>query len=413
MKHKNRFLFPAILSVALVTGASVHAADKTWSTEDEGDGLWSNADNWGGATPLVNDTLIFGATDGTTTLTHDLPNTFSWAAGSLTGQTNFRTLGITFNSDAPAYTINGNGTGSTSLTVNGTITVNSASDITQTINSNVTATSGLTVTGAGNLTLAGNYNRLGTWQGPLTKNGTGVLTLSGNAGQNGLVTVREGTLRVASTGSITATSGITIGTASTSAVAEFNYNSSTALTRTITFAAGSSGGILSGSGTINTAVNVTTGNTLAIGNSPGQMNFANTLTLAGTTEMEIDGTAGAGVTGGHDFANLTGAGAAGVITYGGILLLDMGAIFSEGIYTWNLFDFASETGTFSTVALDGAYSGSLLDGDADGIWDLTDLDGNIWQFTESTGVLGLTAIPEPSAALLGSLGMLCLLRRRR
>ena len=243
--------------------------------------------------------------------------------------------------------------------------------------------------------------------GRIVKTGAGTMVLSATNTYANSTTIAGGKLTISSTGSINGTSGVTIGTASTSAAAEFNYNSSTALTQAVSFAAGSTGGTLSGNGTINQAVSVTSGNTLAIGNSVGQMNFGSTLALAGTTIMEIDGTAGAGLTGGNDFANVTGG-----LTYGGILTLDMGAIFSEGIYSWNLFDFGSETGTFSTVALDGAYTGSLLDGDADGIWNLIDGD-NSWVFTESTGVLGLTVIPEPSAALLGSLGMLCLLRRRR
>jgi hypothetical protein len=141
------------------------------------------------------------------------------------------------------------------------------------------------------------------------------------------------------------------------------------------------------------------------------MNFTNTVDLNGITIMEIDGTAGAGVAGGHDFVNLTGAGAAGVITYGGTLTLDIGNTFGVGTYSWNLFDFASETDTFATISLADQYSGSLVT-NGSGIWDLTD-GGNTWQFTESTGVLGLTVIPEPSAVLLGGLGVLALLRRRR
>lgn len=169
------------------------------------------------------------------------------------------------------------------------------------------------------------------------------------------------------------------------------------------------GATLGGVGTVGkTIVN----GTLAVGNSPGTMTFTNTLGLNGTTIMEIDGTAGAGVTGGHDFANLTGSGAAGVLTYGGSMTLDMGVIFGTGSYSWNLFDMASETGTFTTIALADQYSGSLLDDDLNGVWDLTS-GVNTWQFTESTGVLGLTVIPEPRAALLGGLGMLALLCRRR
>jgi autotransporter-associated beta strand protein len=242
----------------------------------------------------------------------------------------------------------------------------------------------------------------------LTKLGAGTMTLSGVNQYTGATIVKAGKLTVNSSGNINASSGVTIGTASTSATSEFNFNSSTALTKAVSFAAGSTGGTLSGSGTINQAVNVTTGNTLAIGNSVGTMNFASTLGLAGTTMMEIDGTAGAGLVGGHDFANVTGA-----ITYGGTLTLDLGATFGTGSYSWDLFNFAgADLGTFSTISLADQYSGNLMDADLNGIWDLTS-GSNTWQFTESTGVLGLTVIPEPGAALLGSLGLLALLRRRR
>jgi hypothetical protein len=94
------------------------------------------------------------------------------------------------------------------------------------------------------------------------------------------------------------------------------------------------------------------------------------------------------------------------------MTLDIGMIFGVGNYSFNLFDFESETGTFATITLADQYSGSFLDGDLNGVWDLTSGDST-WQFTESTGVLGLTVVPEPHAALLGGLGMLALLRRRR
>ena len=218
-----------------------------------------------------------------------------------------------------------------------------------------------------------------TGTGGITKNGAGTLTLSSTSSFSGATTVAGGTLVIS-------------GNISTSSLTTVN-----------------SGATLSGSGTVGAAV---INGTLAVGNSPGQMNFTNTVDLNGITVMEIDGSSGAGVAGGHDFINLTGAGAAGVLTYGGTLTLDIGTAFGVGSYSWNLFDFASETDTLATISLTDQYAGSLLDGDLNGIWDLTS-GGNSWQFTESTGVLGLTVIPEPSAALLGGLGVLALLRRRR
>ena len=234
----------------------------------------------------------------------------------------------------------------------------------------------------------------------LHKYGTGTQILTGTNTYSSSTVVGGGKLTISGTGSINNTTGISIG------AAEFNYNSSTALTQAVSFSG--TGGTLSGSGTINQAVSIPTGNTLLIGNSVGQMNFGSSLGLGGTTMMEIEGTVGAGLAGGHDFANVAGA-----LTYGGTLTLALGTTFGTGTYSWNLFDFAgADGGTFSTITLADQYSGSLLDGDSNGIWDLNS-GNNTWQFTESTGILGLTVIPEPSAALLGGLGMFCLLRRRR
>lgn len=214
----------------------------------------------------------------------------------------------------------------------------------------------------------------------LTKATAGTLILDGTNSYSGATNVTDGKLVV-------------------------NGNISTSSLTTV-----SSGATLGGSGTVGAAI---INGTLAPGNSPGTLAFTNTLSLNGATVMEIDGTAGAGVTNGHDFVNLTGSGALGVLTYGGALTLDMGVIFSGGSYSWNLFDFASETGTFGTVALADQYSGSLLDADLNGVWDLTS-GSNTWQFTQSTGALSLVVVPEPNAAMLvGGLGMLALLRRRR
>jgi autotransporter-associated beta strand protein len=258
---------------------------------------------------------------------------------------------------------------------------------------------------AGSLNLAGNVDSGATGNRLLELSGTSTdaNTISGS--------VSNGTATLAITKSGTGTWELSNATNSYTGATNVNGgklvvngNISTSSLTTV-----ASGATLAGSGTVGkTVIN----GTLAVGNSPGQMDFTDTLVLAGTTVMEIDGTLGAGVTGGHDFVNLTGAGAAGVLTYGGAMTLDIGVIFGTGTYSWNLFDMASETGTFATLSLGDQYSGSLMDADLNGIWDLTSGD-NTWQFTESTGELGLTVIPEPSAALLGGVGVLALLRRRR
>jgi autotransporter-associated beta strand protein len=214
----------------------------------------------------------------------------------------------------------------------------------------------------------------------LTKSGAGTMLLSGTNSYTGATNVTGGTLIV-------------------------NGNISTSSLTTVAI-----GATLGGSGSVGATI---VNGTFAPGNSPGTLTITDTLGLNGVTVMEIDGNNGAGVTGGHDFVNLTGAGAAGALTYGGALTLDMGTIFTTGSYSWDLFDMASETGTFATIALADPYSGNLLDADLDGVWDLTS-GSNTWQFTESTGVLGLTVVPEPNAAaIIGGFGVLALLRRRR
>ena len=273
-----------------------------------------------------------------------------------------------------------------------------------------------TIAGNGSSTIrsdAGSLNIVGNVDSGAT--GNRILELSGNSTGNNTIngsisngTATQLTITKSGTGNWTLSNGTNTYTGPTNVNGGklvVNGNISTSSLTTV-----ASGATLAGSGTVGkTIIN----GTLAVGNSPGQMNFTDTLGLAGTTIMEIDGTAGAGVANGHDSVNLTGSGAAGALTYGGAMTLDLGVIFGAGTYSWNLFDMASEAGTFVTISLADQYSGSLLDADLDGIWDLTSGD-NTWQFTESTGVLGLTVIPEPNtAALLGGVGVLALLRRRR
>lgn len=237
----------------------------------------------------------------------------------------------------------------------------------------------------------------------ITKIGSGTLTLSGTNLYTGATSVNQGTLEIAATGSTDASSAVTVSNSGSALIVNGTVNGSLTMNVSTT---------LSGSGTIKGAATVS-GN-LNPGNSPGMMVYENTLTLTNSTitTMEIDGTVGAGAIGGHDFINLTGVGAAGVLTYDGTLTLDIGTILGLGVYSWNLFDFTSEPGAFDSITLADQYSGILLDGNTDGIWDLTS-GNNTWSFTESSGTLGLTVIPEPRAALLGGLGLLMLMRRRR
>jgi hypothetical protein len=89
--------------------------------------------------------------------------------------------------------------------------------------------------------------------------------------------------------------------------------------------------------------------------------------------------------------------------------LDVADVTTDG--SWNLIDVTNLTERYNddfSVALAGGQAFA----ESEGVWTL--LDGNnSWEFTESTGVLTMTVVPEPTTLLLagGSLGVL--LRRKR
>lgn len=205
---------------------------------------------------------------------------------------------------------------------------------------------------------------------------TDAQTYAGDISGTGGLTVSTGTLTLSGTNTYLGTTSVGGG--------KLILNGSLAGTSIIVDA----GGTLGGSGTFGGTVTVN--GTLAPGNSIGTQNFSQTLTLAGTANFEIDPTLGFGLN--SDLANVAGS-----LTYGGVLNVTYGgpaSNFSEGM-VFNLFDASSTSGNFSSVTLP----------------DLTGT-GLSWQNNlATTGTLSV--IPEPSAALLGGIGMLLIFRRRR
>ncbi|MDP4720513.1 MAG: autotransporter-associated beta strand repeat-containing protein [Akkermansiaceae bacterium] len=230
----------------------------------------------------------------------------------------------------------------------------------------------------------------------ITKTGAGTVVFSAANTYDGSTTVAEGKLTIASSGTINGTSEVFIG------AGEFNYNSSSTLTQDVSFL--STGGILSGTGTMGNAINITTGNTLAIGNSVGTMDFVSNLTVTGTYEFELNG--------GTSSADLGNVG--GDLTLGGILdLVQLGS--------YNVGD------KFTLLSYFGTLSGEFTDGSLVTLADDTTFTaaGGIWQINYNDTVAGnntgelysnfvtVTAVPEPSAFALLCLGVLGFCARRR
>lgn len=219
--------------------------------------------------------------------------------------------------------------------------------------------------------------------GGVTQMGSGNLILSGTNTYTGNTLVNAGTLTV--TGTIA--SNTTVAT----------------------------GGTLMGSGTINGTVTIQDGGTLASGTSINSLTTGTLNLSAGSTfEYEIDRSAAPGVAG--DLTAITG----GLnITAGAILTIsDLGLSGS-----WNFGD------KLTLMSYSGTWDGGLFTYDSETLNNGDDfiLSGAQWQFLYNDTVAGtnftgdltgpsyvtMTVIPEPATALLGSLGLLILLRRRR
>ena len=248
----------------------------------------------------------------------------------------------------------------------------------------------------------------------LTKTGAGTQSLSNTNLYTGATNVNVGTLSIDGAGTINTSSGVTINGGT------FRYNSSTHLSPAVTFTSGTVAGT-NWNGTL-AGLTVGTGQTISPGNSPGTATTASqTWTTGGSYLWEINNATGtAGVDPGWDLVNGTGTldiSATNVSPFNilvtSLTLANAGGLatnFNDATsYNWLIADFNSVTNfvadkffvntsgftnTF-TGTFDVALGGGALPGDSSQIY------------------LTYTAVPEPGSALLGALGMLALLRRRR
>jgi autotransporter-associated beta strand protein len=237
-------------------------------------------------------------------------------------------------------------------------------------------------TSGGNIGLSGELSGSGN----LVRSGTGTLTLSGTSTYTGSTTVSVGTLLVS--GAL----GNTPISVSNGAALINNGTIEGSVTT------GSSGSV---SGTGSFTGSVTINGNLNPGNSPGFQAYGDSLTLGSSaiTTFELGGLSRSTLlssgTSFHDAidvaSTLTLDGTINVIWFGGFTA-------SQGD-SFNLFDAT----TYNTSAFDVSSDLLLPTLGAGLTWDTSTFSTN--------GVISV--VPEPKAALLGGLGLLVLLRRRR
>lgn len=243
---------------------------------------------------------------------------------------------------------------------------------------------------AGGLKFNTNGNAVGisnamSGTGGFTKQGTGSLTLSGANTYGGTTIVETGELHLAAGAEIAGATTI------------------------------QAGATLSGFGTIKGSTTIE--GIHSVGASPGLQTFTSGLAYVATGllnwELAADTTADRGLTTGFDAIDVTGASVTvdsgatiNLILNGAGSTTDFTDVFWDTNQSWLVIDGAS--GGSSTFTLG---SSTILDANGQN----SENYGTFSTFADGNGdhyVLWTTAVPEPSATMLGALGILALLRRR-
>jgi autotransporter-associated beta strand protein len=246
--------------------------------------------------------------------------------------------------------------GSSAATGSATLGLNTAGTATYSGNLTIHGAATLTAAASATATFSGNFSGAGN----VTKTGTGTVLLTGNAAHSGGTTVSAGTLLL---------------------------NGSHASAVTV-----STGATLGGNGTISGLATLNSGATLSPGNSVGNLNFNGGLTLAAGSNLVME------INGASSFDTITIAGNS--IAYAGTLTLNFDSGYTPVVnQTYQLVTRtggATASGNFASLAFSNPdYAGS---------------------FDTNSGVLTLTAVPEPKTWALLSLGasfLLWQIRRRK
>ncbi len=303
---------------------------------------------------------------------------------------------------APTLTING---GTLNSTQSGgiVITAGTTTSPTQTWNGD------FTFTGSQNLNLGnGAVTMVGTRQVTVTAN---TLTIGGAISGAGLTKSGAGTLVLSGTNTYTGTTTVTTGA--------LIINGSTSSTSLVSVAAA---GTLGGSGIV--GGNTTISGTHSPGNSPGNITHSGNLTYEADAnvlwELVANSTASRGT-------NFDGINVGATLDFNGATTLNLNFQFGASAVEWSNAFWASDyTGTGGWLVYSGATS---LDGfgnlalnlpaawlDENGDTLASARSGASFSLFQDTNniYLNYSAVPEPNvAALIGALGGILLLRRRR
>jgi autotransporter-associated beta strand protein len=267
------------------------------------------------------------------------------------------------------------------------------------LESNITAGGAATSTISSEISLRG-YRSIDVGADS-TLNVTGGIANDGfDGGSQGITKTGDGTLNLSGTNN-----SYTGGTVVNDGTLVINGNISTSSMTTV-----QTGAALGGSGTVG-SLTIDSGAFLNPGNSPGILNVDGDYNQAGTLAIEITGLI-AGTQ--HDQVNvdLTTGDFDGSVTLSGSLVTAFsGGSYANGNLLFILLNDESDaiSGTFSGLAQNAIVANY---GGFD--WKISYTANSAGNTFTGGNDVALMAVPEPNvAALLGGLGMLCLLRRRR
>jgi autotransporter-associated beta strand protein len=162
---------------------------------------------------------------------------------------------------------------------------------------------------------------------------------------------------------------------------------------------------VTGAGTV--GFSVAGSNTYTLGGLVNHSGVAGMTIAAGTNSLTLDSTANSAVTitSGTDFASVPAISAtAAAFTLGGNLTITFSNQLDQGTYSYQIVG-GSTAGSFTSVSIDSSYTATLNAGNGYA----ANSGGNSFSFDNATGVLAVTAIPEPAsvgmvmAALVGTI----------